>query len=153
MGGIAIVCLVGLFLGLWFIQGSDEPALAGWSWIGVAFLALGVIGALWQMRRPVRLELSPEGFQVTGIIGSGLIAWRDVETFFIYSAPPDPDGHGGVAPHAAWRLRETASARASTASHLNRMAGEALDGTAPRTLGRSPENLRDLLESWRVRYS
>lgn len=147
-------CFLVMLVGLWFIGESDDAAVIGWSWIGVMVLGLGCVAGVWQTARPSQLIVSPEGFQVTGLFGNGLIPWRDVDAFFVHAEAVSDKGHGEVAPHAAWRLGQTAKARNSLLSRISRagLEGE-VDGAVPRHFGSSPEEMADLLESWRVRYS
>ena len=154
LGMIAVLCFLVMLVGLWVIGESDDPIMIGWSWVGVIVLGVGVVLGLWQVRKPGRLELTPEGFEVTGVFGTGLIPWSDVEAFFVHSEPESEKGHGAVQPHAAWRLTHHSESRDTLVSQISRagLAGE-VDGTIPRMLGGAPEGLVDLLESWRVRYS
>lgn len=154
MAATAVVLFLTMLLGVWFVGVADDGIMIFWSWLAIILVGLGTMAAAWQVFTPSRLELTPEGFRITGLIGVGLIPWRDVEAFFVHSEAPEPGGHAGVQPHAAWRLSDVASARDTVLSRINRagLEGE-VDGTVPRNLGASPQEMVDLLESWRVRYS
>ena len=127
-----------------------------WSWVGVAILAVGAVSIALQLKRPAQLILTPQGFTLTGPFSPGLIAWADVEAFLIYQEEAvvdlDGDSQGGVAPHAAWRLKSGSARSADLVSRLNRSGGLPIDGSLPRHMGLSPEALAELMEDWRVRY-
>ncbi|MFC7377992.1 hypothetical protein [Brevundimonas sp. GCM10030266] len=145
-------CGVGLALGLWFVDQPENADLKVWSTLGIAVLGLGLILLALQLRFPPRLILTPEGFRLTGLIGVS-IPWSEVERFFVYGEDRDLDGHGGVAPHAAWRLKDDAPSAVGMVAALNRKGGVPLDGNLPRNLGMAPEPLAALMEAWRLRYS
>ena len=143
-------CLLAAVLGVWFIGQSDDAVLTGWSWIGVGVLGVAVALALVQLRRPTQLVLTPDGFSMTGLVGTGPVPWHDVDAFFIYEEPMTEDG--GVPAHVAWRLKSGAAAADGLAARLNRSGGLPIDGSMPRNLGLSPQALLALLEDWRGRY-
>lgn len=146
-------CAAGLALGLWFIGQSDDPFMRSWSWCGVALLAMGELLLAFQLRRPTRLILTPEGFTLTGLAGTGLIPWAEVERFFVYSEDRDIDGYGGVPPHAVWRLRDGAASAAGLTASINRAGGLSIDGSLPRNIGMKPEALAQLMEDRRRRHT
>lgn len=145
-------CGAGLALGLWFVNQPENADLKVWSTIGIAVLGIGLILLALQLRNPVRLILTPEGFTLTGLIGVS-IPWHEVEQFLVHGEEADIDGHGGVAPHAAWRLKDDAPSAAGMVATVNRKGDLPIDGSLPRNLGMAPEPLAALMEEWRVRYS
>lgn len=114
-----IACAAALALGLWFVGQPENADLKVWSAIGIVVLGIGLILLALQLRRPARLILTVEGFTLTGLIGVS-IPWREIEGFFVYGEERDIDGHGGVPPHAAWRLKAGAPSAAGMVASLNR---------------------------------
>lgn len=145
-----LACVLAAFLGIWFMGQTDDAVMIAWSGIGVFVLGAAALLALYQLWRPVRVILTPDGFAVTGLVRTGVVPWREGEAFLVYEEPMTEDG--GVPPHAAWRLRDRSAAAEGLATRLNRAGGLPIDGSLPRNLGLSPEALVALLESWRARY-
>lgn len=146
-----IGCGLGLALGLWFVNQPENADLKVWSAIGIAVLGIGLVLLALQLRFPPRLILTPQGFRLTGLIGVS-IPWAEVERFFVYGEAADFEGHGGVAPHASWRLKDDAPSAVGMVASVNRQGGVPLDGSLPRNLGLDPEPLAALMEEWRGRY-
>lgn len=153
---VLIACVATACLGLWFVNTAAPGLMKAWSWMGVAVLAVGAVAIAFQLKRPAQLILTPQGFTLTGPFSPGLIAWADVEAFLVYQeeAVVDMDGdrQGGVAPHAAWRLKSGSAKSADLVSRLNRRGGLPIDGSLPRNMGMGPDALVELMEDWRVRY-
>jgi len=154
LGLIVFVAAAGL--GLWFTDNTRPGFVRAWSWLGVALLAVGALVAAFQLKRPPQLILTAQGFRYAGPFSPGLIAWADIEAFLVYEeeAVVDLEGerHGGVAPHAAWRLKPGSERTADLVSRLNRSGGLPIDGSLPRNIGMGPDALVELMEDWRVRY-
>ena len=146
-----IACAAMLALGLWFVDQPGTEDLRIGSTIGIAVLGFGLILLALQLRFPPRLILTPKGFTLTGLIGVS-IPWSEVERFLVYGEERDLDGHGGVAPHAAWRLVDGAPSAAGMVATMNRKGGVPIDGNLPRNLGMAPDELVELMEDWRARY-
>lgn len=147
-----VACAGALALGLWFVDQPEHADYKVWSTIGIAVLGMGLILLALQLRFPPRLILTAKGFTLTGLIGVS-IPWSEVERFFVYGEDRDLDGHGGVAPHAAWRLKDGAPSAVGMVATVNRQGGVPIDGNLPRNLGLTPEALVALMEEWRGRYA
>jgi hypothetical protein len=145
-------CGAGLALGLWFVDQPEHADFKVWSAIGIAVLGIGLVLAALQLRFPPRLILTAKGFTLTGLIGVS-IPWSEVERFFVYGEEGDIDGHGGVPPHASWRLKDDAPSAVGMVATVNRKGGVPIDGSLPRNLGMAPEPLAALMEEWRARHT
>lgn len=145
-------CALALALGLWFVDQPEHADLRAWSAIGIAVLIIGLILLALQLRNPTRLILTPERFTLTGLIGVA-IPWHEVERFFVYGEESDIDDHGGVPPHASWRLKDDAPSVAGMVATVNRKGDLPVDGNLPRNIGMTPEALAALMQERRVCYS
>lgn len=148
----AVVCAATAALGLWFISITDDFVMRLWSQVGVFVLVLAAVLALFKLRNPPQLILTPEGFTLTGLGSPGPIGWSEVAAFKVYEEAADINGDGGVPPHAAWVLHENAPTRDLLTSRINRQGGLPIDGSLPRNIGMEPQSLAALMENWRVRY-
>lgn len=151
-----VVFLATAALGLWFVSQSGDVIETLWSWVGLICLAAAAGASVFALVKPPKLILTTEGFQLTGPFSPGLIPWREVEAFDLYSEPASRDAEGqkigGVPLHAVWRLKDGSAFSGGLASRLNRSGSLPIDGSFPRNIGLAPEPLSTLLEQWRVRY-
>lgn len=151
--GAAVACAATAVLGLWVISITDDAIERFWSGFAVFLLLLGVVVALFKLRKPPQLILTPEGFLLTGLGSPGLIRWSEVESFQVYEEEESyPEANDAVPAHAAWVLRDDAPAMDRLTSVINRKGGLPIDGSLPRNIGMKPEPLAALLEDWRVRH-
>lgn len=72
-----IVCGMGLVLGLWVLMQPQSADFMVWSAIGVLALAIALIFGAIQLRSPVSLILTGEGFALTGLIAVS-IPWNEL---------------------------------------------------------------------------
>lgn len=93
----ALLLIGGLVLvGLGFLLGAGTLGFSGWldvfarvvGWIAVIFFSLGVVVALFQLlTKRSYLVLTADGFQMSGIRKSRVVAWSDVRGFTATTMP------------------------------------------------------------------
>lgn len=116
----------------------EYVTLVGWAC--ALFFSLSGLSAAHSLFQPVELVLSPQGFEVRGLWGRPLVKWRAVEGFFVtsvrstkfvsYTLKPDAEGRG-----AGGALGQITRKK-----------------TLPAYLEERPDAVRDVMETWRLRY-
>ena len=145
-GSLAFVAL-----GLWMIaypegfrRSPEFVRLIGFA--SVAFFGWTGLGGVRSMFKPTELVLAPEGFQVRGRRPKSVVRWAAVERFYIVTIHRSKLVSYVLKPEERAALRGLASINASLS-----MTGA--DGQVPAYLDRTPEDVCELLEAWRLRYA
>ena len=147
---VLVGSLVFVGAGLWMIihperfSGSPEYVRLV-SFASVIFFAWAGFASVRKMFKPTELVLGPQGFQVRGLRPKAVVPWGDIERFFIVTVQRSKLVSYVLKPEARAALRGIASFNASLS------LAEA-DGHLPAYLDRTPEEVCQLLEDWRLRF-
>jgi len=109
--------------------------------LGFVFFGVGAVRAL--AKRPATLTVTSQGFAVGA---APFTAWSDVERFFILTIRGSKLVSYKLTKDAKSALRGKAKLGAA-------LSLTEADGYVPAFLDREPEDVRDLLEDWRTRFS
>lgn len=126
-----------------FRRGSDEFNLV-LGWFGLLFFGATVFPVLRSLVRPTQLILTREGFQVHGLRLKPVVPWNNVDCFFISEAASTR--------FVSFKLKVSAQSPAQRTTALIAPSSHA-DGNIPAYLEKSADEVRALLEEWRIQHS
>ena len=138
-----------VLIGIWmfiFPEGSRRsPEFVRFmGFVSVAFFGWTGFNGVRSLLKPTELVLGREGFQVRGRKSKAVVPWGAVERFYIVTIHRSKLVSYVLKPEARAALRGMASINASLS-----MTGA--DGQLPPYLDRTPEDVCELLEAWRLR--
>ncbi|MEN5053273.1 STM3941 family protein [Brevundimonas naejangsanensis] len=147
---IILASAIFVAVGLWMIaspesfdRGSDEfNILVGW--FSLIFFGAPGLAELCSLVRPTQLILTREGFQVHGLRLKPVVPWNNVECFFIFKMKSTS--------FVSFTLKASVQSPAQRATALIASSGRA-DGNIPAYLEKSADEVRTLLEEWRIQHS
>ncbi|MDY6923765.1 MAG: STM3941 family protein [Pseudomonadota bacterium] len=149
MRWVVVGSLVFVAIGLWMIvypEGySRSPEYIRFiGFASVIFFGLAAVASVGSVLKPTELVLGPDGFQVRGRRPKAVVPWSDVERFFIVKIQRTKLVSYVLKPDARAALPGVASLSASFS-----LTGA--DGHLPAYLDRTPQEVCELLEAWRIR--
>ena len=139
-----MLLLVPILIGACLFLALTEPYLGTrlLGWFGAAFFGLGLVAVPIRLFRPDVLTLTADGFTLRDWKQTQRINWRDVKTFFVWSA------YGSHM--ASWILHDEAR-RAGFMARINSPFG--LDGSIGAMWPRPPDQMVELLSQWKERHA
>lgn len=134
--------------GLWMITHPENSSrypsayVAVVGWVCILFFFPAGFSAAYAVFKPTQLILTPQGFEVRALRNRPLVKWRAVEGFFITRVK--------ASKFVSYTLKPDASVERGAGGifgHLKR------NKDLPPHLDKRPEIVRDLMETWRLRYT
>lgn len=114
-----------------------------WGWLGAALFSLSALNGIHSLIKPTELVLTPEGFEVRGRKTGPMIPWSAVERFFVTEVYRTKLVSYDFTPGGKPKRQGVGS--------MLRMFGNGHERIPPH-LDQGPEEVCELLESWRLRH-